>query len=294
MNAETNNENAKEKVVQGDKGASEETNAGSKFSHEAFESMSKAPGLSAADKDASLTAAGLNGALEISMGEKQSAGKEGASAEKSSNATGIAERAANPAQGKGSAERVPNPIDSKGAEQAANSNESKGSIERVPNAGGDTPRTPDAPKFDMEAFQRQLQEARDQQRQENINSVVDSVVNNGQLPENFSDMLREFQSRPNFFGGAQGDAEGLRNFVNQINDRLKAVGSDLQLDVKSIANGGGASHANAGDAPGSRFSLDSIYSRWTDNHVNLRDRNGKSRGHATVITDVVPRPDVRF
>lgn len=280
MNSETDNEKSSAKIQQSDASASEQNSAGRNLSNEAFDSMTRQSGaLQAAEKVAS---GAVLGSLEIVMGDRKDLNTK-------RNDLGKEKDTPRPAD-----------IDRKpGANAHGNSSDEHTVTGDRVSQGTDTPpaSAPDSAQkkpWGIEDFQKEQEAARERAREQNIEDAANSIINNGQLPENFDDMLREFQSRPNFFGGAQGDAQGLKDFINKINERLKAAGSDHRLDVSSMVNGGASSSGGNGDAPGTPFGPGTMYSRWTENHVNLRDRNGKSLGHAVVTTNVIPRPDVRF
>ncbi len=270
MNSETDNEKGSEKVQQGDAAANEQSGAGNKLSNEAFDSMSSSKGSSLQSAERAATGAVL-GSLEIVMPERKDFNTKRNDYEKDKD--------------------TPRSPDSDGTERSVTGERAPQGTDTTPGATQDSGQKK---PWSIEDFRKDQEAARERERQQNIDNTANSIINDGQLPENFADMLREFQSCPNFFGGAQGDAQGLKDFIKQINERLKASGSEHRLDVSSIVNSGASSSGGNGEAPGTPFGPGTMYSRWTENHVHLRDGNGKSLGHAMVTTNVVPRPDVRF
>lgn len=265
MNSETDNEKAGEKVP-----ASEQSGAGNKLSSEAFDSMSSSKGSSLQSAERAATGAVL-GSLEIVMPERKDFNTK--------------------RNDYGKEKDTPRTPDSDGTERTVTGDRTPQGTDTTPGANTESG---EKKPWSIEDFRKEQEAAREREREQNVENISNSIMNNGQLPENFADMLSEFQSRPNFFGGAQGDAQGLKDFINQINERLKAAGSEHRLDVSIIVNSGVSFSGGNGEAPGTPFGPGTMYSHWTENHVHLRDGNGKSLGRAMVTTNVAPRPDVRF
>jgi hypothetical protein len=114
-------------------------------------------------------------------------------------------------------------------------------------------------KDPFEAFRKEMQEQKEKERTENINKVVESIAKDGKLPENFRDMLRDYE--PMMFAGFHGDPAGLQKFIDDVNAKLKESGSSES---------------------------------WTENVISLRDGTGKVTDRESIATDPIPRPGVKF
>lgn len=304
MNSETDNEKNNDKVSQSESGGSDDAGANSKFSQEAFDSMTSTSSAQSGEKplegSAQRSLPVQRGEMAMQQNGERSMLQSAKELEKQGLLSSLeitGERNPSPNERNKTAEQTQTGARSAQAneqtqtgERSAQANPSEERPGQTDTPPATTPETEQKP-WSLEEFRKSQEEARDKQREQNINDVVDSVLKDGKLPDNFQDMLRDFQSRP-YFGDSAGDPQGLQHMVDKINERLKAAGSDLRLDVKSLTHK--AEHTSPLDAPGSPIGLGQMYSRWTENHVNLRDANGKSRGHASVTTDVVAAPGVRF
>lgn len=143
---------------------------------------------------------------------------------------------------------------------------------------------PEREKDPFSELQRQMQEQREKEQQENINKIVESVSKDGKLPDNIKDMLRDFE--PRSYAGFHGDADGLKNYVDQINQKLREQGSQYSLDVTQLQQSADPRRGGFGGG---------AYSSWTDNHVSVRDNlSGRVTDRVTVVTDPIAKPGVRF
>lgn len=137
-------------------------------------------------------------------------------------------------------------------------------------------------KNPFEEMRRQIQEAREKERQENIDKIVESLAKDGKFPDNIRDMFRDFEPRLN--SGFYGDAAGIRQMVDDINKKLQAQGSQYVLDVSQTPG-----------APNPRRDFGS-YESWTNNVISVRDnRNGgRVTDTTSVVTDPVSKPGIRY
>ncbi len=133
----------------------------------------------------------------------------------------------------------------------------------------------------FEEMRRQIQEAREKERQENIDKIVQSLAKDGKFPDNIRDMFRDFEPRLN--SGFYGDAAGIKQMVDEINKKLQAQGSHYQLDVTQTPG-----------APNPRRDFGS-YESWTNNVISARDnRNGRVTDTTSVVTDPISKPGIRY
>lgn len=165
---------------------------------------------------------------------------------------------------------------------ASKQGDSAGREPREPRAAGSAAEVKDGrkEKDPFEALRKEMQEQKEKERIENINKVVASIAKDGKLPENFKDMLRDYE--PMMFAGFHGDADGLQKFVDDVNAKLKESGSSYSLDMQSS------------EKRSERNEPFSAYESWTENVISLRDANGKVTDCRSIETDPIPKAGVKF
>lgn len=157
-----------------------------------------------------------------------------------------------------------------------------GNKEKAENGDKANVEKPQQEKNPFEEMRRQIQEAREKERQENIDKIVQSLAKDGKFPDNVRDMFRDFEPRLN--AGFYGDAAGIKQMVDEINKKLQAQGSQYHLDVTQTPG-----------APNPRRDFGS-YESWTNNIISVRDnRNGgRVTDSTSVVTDPVSKPGIRY
>ncbi len=133
----------------------------------------------------------------------------------------------------------------------------------------------------FQELRRQMQEAREKQREKDINSIVESITKSGQLPDNVRDMLRDFE--PMLYAGFHGDAAGLADLLASVNKGLEKNGSPYRLDMESFER-----------QSGGKDMRDRIYDSWTEHVISVKNGKGYVTDRTSVVTDPIPNPDIRF
>lgn len=153
------------------------------------------------------------------------------------------------------------------------------SVDAAPNSSDSIIRDPNAPRppRNTELWPDMTKE-REQRRESATQDIVDSVLNNGAFPADMAQHLAGFAAGR----GYDGDVAGLNDFVRNINDRLRAAGSDYRLDVSEHR----------------RDNLDlrdsSFMAGYTDHTVSLvRGVDRSPIGSVSIRTSVTLRPGVR-
>lgn len=134
-------------------------------------------------------------------------------------------------------------------------------------------------KDPFEEWQKNLQEAKEKERAENIGKIVESIGKDGKLPEDISMMLRDFA--PMLFAGRHGDQAGLSTFLDDINKRLKESGSQYSLSMVSFERE--ADRKSGG-----------IFSSWTDNIISVKNAQGVVTDKTNLVTDPIAKPGIKF
>jgi len=142
---------------------------------------------------------------------------------------------------------------------------------------------PEKEKNPFDEWREQMRQQVEKERQENINKIVESLAKDGRLPDNVQDMFRDFEPRMN--AGYHGDAEGLKDYVNEINKKLREAGAPYSLDVTQLQQHADPRRGMGGGA----------YQSWTENVITVRhNKNGRATESLSVITDPIAKPGIRF